>query len=115
MDILTDCATMPGKTKTVKNTAGTNPDQQPEDSQTFESAMEELEGIVDRLESDELTLDGALSSFEQGIRLLRTCDAHLNQVRGKISELVKGENGEFVQKVLGTSLESFLSEDNEDD
>ena len=106
---------MPGKSKTARNTAASSPAQQSEDAQTFESAMEELEGIVDRLESDELTLDGALSSFERGIRLLRTCDAHLNQVRGKISELVKGENGEFVQKVLGTSLESFLSEDSDND
>jgi exodeoxyribonuclease VII small subunit len=81
------------------------------DAPTFESALAELEALVGDLERDDLTLDAALASFERGIRLLRVCDSHLNHARGKITELIKGENGEFIEQLLGTSLESFLNEE----
>lgn len=77
---------------------------------TFESALNELESIVRQLERDDLTLDSALACFERGIYLMRTCDACLNQARGRITELIRGDNGKFVEKVLGTTLESFLKE-----
>jgi exodeoxyribonuclease VII small subunit len=82
---------------------------------TFEGAMNELDGIVNHLEQDDLTLDGALTFFERGISLLRTCDAHLNQVRGRITEILKNEDGDFTEKIIGTSLESFLNKENEHD
>ncbi|MBN1759048.1 MAG: exodeoxyribonuclease VII small subunit [Chitinispirillaceae bacterium] len=104
---------MPGKTKAVKKKQDTDSINGDAATQTFEEAMEELEAIVEQLEQDNMTLDEALSSFEHGIGLLRTCDTYLNKVRGKITELLKGENGEFAQKILGTSLESFLSEEND--
>ena len=78
---------------------------------TFEASLAELEELVHDLERDDLTLDSALESFERGIKLLRLCDTHLNHARGKITELLKGEDGEFVEKLLGTSLESFLNEE----
>ena len=78
---------------------------------SFEKAVEELETIVRNLEDDELTLDDALVQFERGISLLRTCDTQLNHARGKITELLKGEDGAFVEKVLGMSLKSFLNEE----
>lgn len=87
----------------------------PSDAPSFEAGLEELESVVKKLESEDLTLDKALSSFERGIHLLRTCDTHLNKARGKIVELFRGEDGEFVEKILGTSLESFLNEENNDD
>lgn len=86
----------------------------PSDSPPFESALSELETIVEQLERDDLTLDTALTHFERGIHLMRTCDAHLNHVRGRITELLRGENGAFAEKVLGTSLQSFLEEENSD-
>ena len=87
----------------------------PSDAPSFEAALEELEAVVKILDSEGLTLDKALSSFERGIYLLRTCDTHLNQTRGKIIELLKGEDGAFVEKVLGTSLETFLDKKNNDE
>ncbi len=77
---------------------------------TFETAISELENIVHELERDDLTLENALVNFERGIYLMRACDTRLNQVRGRIIQLLKGENGEFVEKVLGPSLEAFLDE-----
>ncbi|MBN1308559.1 MAG: exodeoxyribonuclease VII small subunit [Chitinispirillaceae bacterium] len=87
----------------------------PPEAPSFEAALEELESVVKKLESEDLTLEGALSSFERGIHLLRRCDTHLNKTRGKIIELFKGEDGAFVEKVLGTSLESFLNEKTSDE
>jgi exodeoxyribonuclease VII small subunit len=77
----------------------------------FESALAELESVVAQLEHDDLRLADALSYFEQGIGLMRICDTHLNHARGKITELLKGEDGAFAEKVLGISLEAFLNEE----
>jgi exodeoxyribonuclease VII small subunit len=78
---------------------------------TFEDALEALENVINELEKEDLSLDRALTIFEQGIVLMRKCDSHLKSAQGKIKELLKGENGQFVEKVLGTTLESFLSRD----
>lgn len=87
--------------------------QSPEMS--FETALEALEGTVRKLEQDDLTLSNALDYFEKGINLMRTCDTHLNHARGRITELLAGENGVFAEEILGTSLESFLKrEENHD-
>jgi exodeoxyribonuclease VII small subunit len=75
---------------------------------SFEDALAELEEIIGHLEGDELTLDSALAYFEKGIALLRQCDAQLKRADGKLRELLKGENGEFVEKVLGVNLGSVL-------
>jgi len=74
---------------------------------TFEDALAKLETVIEQLESDDLSLDKALACFEQGIQLMRKCDSHLKSAQGKLKELLKGENGEFVEKVLGITLESF--------
>jgi exodeoxyribonuclease VII small subunit len=68
---------------------------------SFEEALKEMEGIIERLERDDLTLSDALAHFERGVALMRICDAHLKSAEGKLKELTKGENGEFIEKVLG--------------
>ncbi len=85
-------------------------DQLPaKDTLSFEEALGALEDVITELEKDDLSLDRALTIFEQGIALMRQCDARLGSAQGKMKELLKGENGEFVEKVLGDSLESFLN------
>ncbi|HEX2960067.1 MAG TPA: exodeoxyribonuclease VII small subunit [Chitinispirillaceae bacterium] len=79
-----------------------------ESTPAFEDALAELEKIIEALELDNVTLNDALSNFEQGIRLIRICENHLNAARRRVLELVKGENGEIVERVLGKTLESFL-------
>jgi len=77
------------------------------DAQTFESALSELEGVIERLESGDLTLDSALGHFEDGVRLMRFCDARLKSAKGRLLELARGEDGELVTAILGEGLESF--------
>ncbi|MDR2593124.1 MAG: exodeoxyribonuclease VII small subunit [Chitinispirillales bacterium] len=74
---------------------------------TFESALSELEGIIERLEGSDLTLDSALGHFEEGVRLMRFCDAHLKSAKGRLLELTRGEDGKLVTAILGEGLDSF--------
>jgi len=73
----------------------------------FEAALSELEEITRELEGDGLTLEEALARFEDGVRLMRVCDAHLKNARGRLMELARGVDGEFITEILGESLESF--------
>jgi len=81
----------------------------------FEVAMSKLEGVIGELERDDLELENALASFEAGVHLMRICDTHLRHARGKISQLLQGEDGAFAEKIIGTSLESFLRQETEHD
>jgi exodeoxyribonuclease VII small subunit len=75
---------------------------------TFEEALAELEQTIDKLEGSELTLDTALAYFEKGVGLIRICDEQLKRADGKLKELLKGENGEFIERVIGVNLSSVL-------
>ncbi len=82
---------------------------------SFEQAMRELEDVVSKLEGDELTLQQALEYFENGVKLMRVCDTHLKSAEGKLKELLKGEDGEFVEKILGMTLESVVGNEEFED
>ncbi len=88
---------------------------QPNKEQSFEESIRELEHIIDRLEDDDLTLENALSFFEKGINNIRVCDKHLKDARGKLKELLRGEDGEFVERVLGITLDSVCGGEEFDD
>ena len=57
----------------------------------FEAALKELEAIVGRLESGELTIDDAIGRFEDGLRLLKTCRARLESAELRVRELLAEE------------------------
>ncbi|MFA4874933.1 MAG: exodeoxyribonuclease VII small subunit [bacterium] len=59
----------------------------------FEQSMEELEGVVRRLEGGQLTLDESLAAFEQGVKLTRECESMLSEAKGKIEQLIKDAQG----------------------
>jgi exodeoxyribonuclease VII small subunit len=67
---------------------------------SFEEALAEIESIIEKLERDDITLSDALLHFERGVSLMRVCDSHLKNAEGKLVELTKGENGEFIEKLL---------------
>jgi exodeoxyribonuclease VII small subunit len=56
---------------------------------TFEEALERLESIVAAMESDNISLDDAISKFEEGIALSRVCHRKLGRAAGKIELLVR--------------------------
>jgi exodeoxyribonuclease VII small subunit len=73
----------------------------PKKQMSFEEGLAEIERIIEQLEGDEITLSDALAHFERGVAIMRVCDTHLKSAEGKLSELTKGENGEFIEKLLG--------------
>jgi exodeoxyribonuclease VII small subunit len=78
----------------------------PKSDMSFESALKELEKIIAKLESPDLTLTSALEHFEKGVSLMKTCDSQLKSAEGKLKELLSGKDGEFIEKVLGVSAGS---------
>lgn len=60
----------------------------------FEQALEQLEELVEQMESGELTLEESLKSFEDGIKLTRDCQAALTQAEQKV-QLLQEENGKL--------------------
>lgn len=58
----------------------------------FEQSLGELQSLVERLESGELSLEESLAAFEQGIRLTRECQGALGQAEQKVQMLLG--NGE---------------------
>lgn len=75
--------------------AGASPDSadQPPAPDTealsFESALERLEALVDRLERGDLELEEALAAFEQGVALTRRCAGQLEDAERRIELLVR--------------------------
>ena len=57
------------------------------EERTFEQAQQELEQIVQRLETGETPLDEALRLWERGEELYRFCKERLDTAEGKIEEL----------------------------
>ena len=67
----------------------------------FEQALEELEKLVERLESGDLSLEDSLGAFEEGVRLVKYCNQKLNEVERKIELLVKDKEGKLQLKPFG--------------
>lgn len=55
----------------------------------FETAMRDLEEIVERLEQGDLPLEESLAAFERGIVLTRSCQAALKEAEQKVQILLK--------------------------
>jgi len=71
----------------------------------FESAMKELEQIVESMENDKLTLDDSLQKFERGVELSRICQQNLKKAEQKVEQLVK-KHGELVIEPFNDEQES---------
>ena len=65
-----------------------------EKKMTFESALQELEAIVERLEKGEVSLDDAVVAYERGTELKKHCQERLDEARMKVEKIreTKGEN-----------------------
>ena len=69
----------------------------------FEQQLASLEGLVESLESGELSLEESLKSFEQGIKVARDCQAALKAAEQKVEVLTR----------QGDELVSLPFEDND--
>lgn len=75
-------------------------------SNEFEKSFQQLEKIVNRLESEELPLDESLQLFEEGIRLSRFCHQRLEEVEKKIELILADARGEPVVEPFDTEADA---------
>ncbi len=63
----------------------------------FETALKELEALVERMENGESSLEDSLKDFERGIELTRSCQTALAEAEQKVEILLKkdGEPEDF--------------------
>jgi len=60
----------------------------------LEKALNDLETLVEELESGDLPLEKAMKKFEDGIKLTRSCQSALKEAEQKVEILLKSAGGE---------------------
>ena len=67
----------------------------PVEELTYESAFEELNAVVEKLELEELSLEDAMAYFERGQELAQHCAMLLDQTELKVEQIIGEELVEF--------------------
>ena len=62
----------------------------------FEQAMDQLEKLVGQLEQGDMPLDTALNAFEQGVALVKQCQAQLKQAELRVEKVLTDEGGNAI-------------------
>ena len=60
-----------------------------EASPDFETAMRDLEELVERLEQGDMPLEESLAAFERGVMLTRACQTALKEAEQKVEIFLK--------------------------
>lgn len=74
----------------------------PVDGLSFEAALAELEGIVEKLERGDVALEESIRIYERGAALKAHCLGKLKNAQLKVEQIVLGQNGE----VSATSVDA---------
>ena len=64
----------------------------------FDEMMQRLEGIVEDLESGDLSLEASLKIFEEGMKLVNVCSKRLEEAEQKVILLVKERHGKYAEQ-----------------
>ncbi len=60
---------------------------------SFEQALKELEGIVERLERGDVPLEESVAIYERGEALKRRCDELLRQAEARVEKITLDATG----------------------
>ena len=71
-----------------------------EEKMNFEQSLARLDEIVRRMERGDVALDEALSLFEEGTSLAKSCNKLLDEAELKVVQLTKGADGTPVETEL---------------
>lgn len=63
-----------------------------EKQMTLEEAFQKIDTLIDNMEKPELSLDEAFASYQEGLGLIRFCNAQIDQVEENMKIL--SEEGE---------------------
>jgi len=64
-----------------------------QEEKTLEDSFKELDFMIQKLESREITLDESFKIYNEGMQLLKLCNDKIDTVEKKM--IVLGENGEL--------------------
>lgn len=62
---------------------------------SFEKDLKNLEDIVARLESEDVSLEESMKLYEEGVKLARLCSEKLDKAEKKVEILSKDKNGDI--------------------
>lgn len=79
-------------------------DQKKIDEMTFREAMDELDGIVRKLESNTMELEDSLKAYERGVALIADLQKRLAAAEQKVDMLMGELSGEQEDSVRDTTL-----------
>ena len=71
--------------------------------------MNQLEKLVEKLETGDLSLEDSLKVFEEGMELTQFCEQKLNDAEGKVEMLMKDQSGKKTARKI--SLKEDLKND----
>ena len=63
----------------------------------FETALAELEALVEKMEQGDLSLDESLKQFERGVQLTRSCQKALQEAEQKVQILLEKEGQQALE------------------
>ena len=63
----------------------------------FEAAMDRLEAIVDQMESGKMMLEELIVRYEEGMKLVKTCQERLASAEQRIEIITRNHSGKPVQ------------------
>src|SRR5689334_25268902 len=76
----------------------------------FEGAMDRLEKIVEQMESGKLPLEDLIVRYEEGMRLVKTCQERLANAEQKIEIITRDSTGKAVVQQFEAAKEAEHSE-----
>ena len=91
------------KASNSKTVSAADSGSEPEARVSFEEALEQLEQIVEKMESGDLSLEQLMNSFENGSNLVKLCQEQLNRAETRIMELEKQSDGNWQEKPASLS------------
>lgn len=75
--------------------SGTQMAAKPNKTQSFETALAELEQVVADMESGKLTLEDSLAAYKRGAELLSFCRSRLDDAQQQVRVLEEGVLKDF--------------------
>ena len=60
------------------------------EAKTLEQYMEELQLVLEKLEDDEIGLEESFKLYQEGMKLLKSCNAAVDKVEKKLIVLEEG-------------------------
>lgn len=81
----------------------------------FEKSLAELEGLVERMEEGNLSLEESLKAFENGIRLTQQCQQALSEAQQRVQMLVQKNEGLHAMPFADEDPDSVADDADSDD